>query len=535
MNRKGEMRKTSYGYALQDYEYNHGEMKLKFASSPSTQTGFHMSSRPVWHDTRISDGALKLQHLQANHQSGLIRQARMQKLIQETSQVSMMDISLQLRELESRYNEKMFRMAQLQELQYDRTYAVSSLPPLRSRDHANNITSSFISKHADSSSSSSKKQGHKYSVNSHDKKPTETKNSNHDNLHNTKENMCHSIAHGQQSQLLNQSDKSGKCNVAHHNKNGNDDVVNGRGDKVTSIGNSVSTKRLSRKPEYRGNENKFSQTTTSSSITAPLLSILADTASTAMPSSISTTTTPSEFSNSSRKFSLRCGRDDILSTDVDAVETGSVTITGMNLPPHLNHKTYSQQSSNENMLLRREIIRRNLAGFQNITTMENREQENNAHLLSNQTSTKSRNPQEASSVLSILNKLPPPAMIFPKKLHRMLGDMTNLNLTHIASWQPHGKCFRIHDPKSFTELILQRYFNQSKFPSFIRQLNLYGFKRMYQHGPDKGCYYHKFFLRDSPDLCISIDRIKINGRGKRCKSNPEEEPIFYKEEDDVGR
>jgi hypothetical protein len=48
--------------------------------------------------------------------------------------------------------------------------------------------------------------------------------------------------------------------------------------------------------------------------------------------------------------------------------------------------------------------------------------------------------------------------------------------------------------------IMCRWFRQTKFPSFQRQLNLYGFKRL-TSGEDKGgkflVYYSCFFLRRS--------------------------------------
>jgi hypothetical protein len=48
-------------------------------------------------------------------------------------------------------------------------------------------------------------------------------------------------------------------------------------------------------------------------------------------------------------------------------------------------------------------------------------------------------------------------------------------------------------------------FNQSKYTSFQRQLNLYGFSRI-KEGADSGGYYHRLFLRAYPDLCKHINR-----------------------------
>jgi len=60
---------------------------------------------------------------------------------------------------------------------------------------------------------------------------------------------------------------------------------------------------------------------------------------------------------------------------------------------------------------------------------------------------------------------------FPWKLHDMLESVEEDGYAHIVSWQPHGRCFAVHKPKDFVELV-KIYFNQTKLASFQRQLNL---------------------------------------------------------------
>jgi hypothetical protein len=43
---------------------------------------------------------------------------------------------------------------------------------------------------------------------------------------------------------------------------------------------------------------------------------------------------------------------------------------------------------------------------------------------------------------------------FPERLHYMLSDMEKDGLQHIASWQPHGRCFVVRDQTLFTENVL---------------------------------------------------------------------------------
>jgi HSF-type DNA-binding len=71
-----------------------------------------------------------------------------------------------------------------------------------------------------------------------------------------------------------------------------------------------------------------------------------------------------------------------------------------------------------------------------------------------------------------------------------------------------------------------RYFHQSKLTSFQRQLNLYNFTRL-TRGPDKGSYYHEYFLRGRPSLIHQMVRVKVKGTGVKAASSPEQEPNLY--------
>lgn len=119
---------------------------------------------------------------------------------------------------------------------------------------------------------------------------------------------------------------------------------------------------------------------------------------------------------------------------------------------------------------------------------------------------------------------------FPLKLHRILGDSTDdTNSSHIISWQPHGRAFKIHNPKQFTEHIMPRYFpKMKKLTSLQRQFNLYGFERLTREGPDAGAYYHEAFLRHRPVMSARrMIRRRVKGTGYKAASNPEAEPNLY--------
>jgi hypothetical protein len=117
---------------------------------------------------------------------------------------------------------------------------------------------------------------------------------------------------------------------------------------------------------------------------------------------------------------------------------------------------------------------------------------------------------------------------FPIKLYHMLEhiDLYEPQLTSVISWQPHGRCFKVHHPKIFEEIVLQRFFKQHKYTSFQRQLNIYGFRRI-TSGKDRGSYYHELFLRGKKCLCFHMERTSIKGNGGRMSANPKSEPNFY--------
>lgn len=119
---------------------------------------------------------------------------------------------------------------------------------------------------------------------------------------------------------------------------------------------------------------------------------------------------------------------------------------------------------------------------------------------------------------------------FPVKLFNMLKhiDLNEPELAKIISWQPHGRAFVAHDPKRFEKEVLPRFFDQKYWASFRRQLNLWGFRRLAQSGPDNGAYYNELFLRSKTFLCRSISRTTPgSSNGSRIKANPDTEPKFY--------
>jgi HSF-type DNA-binding len=104
-----------------------------------------------------------------------------------------------------------------------------------------------------------------------------------------------------------------------------------------------------------------------------------------------------------------------------------------------------------------------------------------------------------------VNSSSPSASLFPTKLHAMLEDAPRKGFDNVVCWLQGGASFKVLDPARFTKEVMPKYFNQRKYKSFLRQLNLYGFQRVH-HGPHKGGYAHKFFLQGMPSLCERMNK-----------------------------
>mmetsp|Transcript_30655 Transcript_30655/g.50644 ORF Transcript_30655/g.50644 Transcript_30655/m.50644 type:complete len:294 (+) Transcript_30655:159-1040(+) len=99
-------------------------------------------------------------------------------------------------------------------------------------------------------------------------------------------------------------------------------------------------------------------------------------------------------------------------------------------------------------------------------------------------------------------------MTFPFQLFALLTQAEALGLSEVITWLPSGDKFVILKPNEFAQRILPKVFRQTKFSSFKRQLNAYGFQReITSHLElDKLVYYNDNFHRDRPAACGQIIR-----------------------------
>jgi len=115
---------------------------------------------------------------------------------------------------------------------------------------------------------------------------------------------------------------------------------------------------------------------------------------------------------------------------------------------------------------------------------------------------------------------------FPWKVHDMLEKADADGIEDIVCWIPHGRAFMVHRPQEFVEQVMPIWFSQTKFASFQRQLNLYGFRRL-TTGRDKGAYFNQHFLRGERHLIQRMSRQKIKGTKVRRAVVPGMDPDFW--------
>lgn len=91
--------------------------------------------------------------------------------------------------------------------------------------------------------------------------------------------------------------------------------------------------------------------------------------------------------------------------------------------------------------------------------------------------------------------------VFPKRLYDMLEMAEEGGYDHIISWLPDGSGFIIHtdgtqskEDENQIVQVLKKAFNQSRYKSFLRQLQLYGFERQCK-GKHCGECKHVLFRR----------------------------------------
>jgi len=119
-----------------------------------------------------------------------------------------------------------------------------------------------------------------------------------------------------------------------------------------------------------------------------------------------------------------------------------------------------------------------------------------------------------------------PAAIRVMKLPQKLCAILSMpEYSHIITWMPHGRSWRVINIRAFVEEVMMRFFEYSNYSSFIRLVNAWGFRRI-TSGPDNNSYYHELFLRGVPHLLGKMHR--LTNKEKKIPVDQRNEPVFYK-------
>mmetsp|Transcript_12610 Transcript_12610/g.18538 ORF Transcript_12610/g.18538 Transcript_12610/m.18538 type:complete len:268 (+) Transcript_12610:236-1039(+) len=111
---------------------------------------------------------------------------------------------------------------------------------------------------------------------------------------------------------------------------------------------------------------------------------------------------------------------------------------------------------------------------------------------------------------------------FAMKLYHMLKDE---RFSDCITWMPHGRSWKVLNQNELEE-VLSLYFKHSNMPSFMRQVNGWGFCRVPEHHGADNEYYHEMFLRGFPDLCEEMKR-KRDKKGGRHSFKSKDHLNFY--------
>ncbi|RHZ02510.1 hypothetical protein DYB35_010179 [Aphanomyces astaci] len=98
--------------------------------------------------------------------------------------------------------------------------------------------------------------------------------------------------------------------------------------------------------------------------------------------------------------------------------------------------------------------------------------------------------------------------VLPAFLSKTYEIFSTPSFASICGWNATGDTIIIHDPDVFVKQVLPRFFKHRNLPSFVRQLNMYGFHKSVLDS-NKREFRHKMFLRDKPEMLRLIKR-KVN-------------------------
>ncbi len=107
---------------------------------------------------------------------------------------------------------------------------------------------------------------------------------------------------------------------------------------------------------------------------------------------------------------------------------------------------------------------------------------------------------------------------FLSKTYDIISDEKN---HEYCDWGPNGDLVNIKKIEEFSKIVLPKYFKHSNFQSFVRQLNMYDFRKVIQD-PSNGEFQHEYFRKGHPELLTKMKRkanYRDSNKSKSSSSN----------------
>ncbi|KAE8893770.1 hypothetical protein PF011_g8049 [Phytophthora fragariae] len=96
-------------------------------------------------------------------------------------------------------------------------------------------------------------------------------------------------------------------------------------------------------------------------------------------------------------------------------------------------------------------------------------------------------------------------VMLPAFLSKTYEIFSMPEFSHVCGWNANGDTIIVSQLEAFVALVLPRFFKHRNFPSFVRQLNLYGFHKTVLDSKRLE-FQHPYFKRGRPDLLHNIKR-----------------------------
>ena len=100
-------------------------------------------------------------------------------------------------------------------------------------------------------------------------------------------------------------------------------------------------------------------------------------------------------------------------------------------------------------------------------------------------------------------------VMLPAFLSKTYEIFSMPEFSHVCGWNATGDTIIVAQLETFVAMVLPRFFKHRNFPSFVRQLNLYGFHKTVLDSKRLE-FQHPYFKRGRPDLLHLIKRMVSN-------------------------